>query len=82
MASPDPQRLTESATSNIDRFHSFPTADLHEDWRRLDERLEALLAEIQSLSVNDPACHAALVKAEEMEGVLADVQTDRDNRTG
>jgi transposase len=31
-------------------------ADLDEDWRRLDERLEALSAEIQSLSENDGAC--------------------------
>src|SRR5215510_7637247 len=32
-------------------------AELHEDWRRLDERLQALSAEIESLFVNGPACH-------------------------
>ena len=31
-------------------------AELDEDWRRLDERLEALSAEIESLSDNDAAC--------------------------
>ncbi len=31
-------------------------ADLDEDWRRLDQRLEALSAEIESLSDNDTAC--------------------------
>ena len=30
--------------------------DLDQDWRRLDERLKALSAEIQSLSDHDPAC--------------------------
>ena len=32
-------------------------AELDEDWRRLDERLEALSAEIECLSDNDAACH-------------------------
>src|SRR5262249_33881021 len=32
-------------------------AELDEDWRRLDERLQALSAEIESLSENYPACH-------------------------
>jgi transposase len=31
-------------------------AELDQDWRHLDERLEALSAEILSLSENDPAC--------------------------
>jgi transposase len=31
-------------------------SELDEDWRRLDARLEALSAEIESLSKNDPAC--------------------------
>ena len=31
-------------------------AELDDDWRRLDERLEALSAEILSLCENDPAC--------------------------
>jgi transposase len=31
-------------------------AELDEDWRRLDERLQALSAEIESLSDNDAAC--------------------------
>ena len=31
-------------------------AELDEDWRRLDERLEALSAEIESLSEHDAAC--------------------------
>ena len=31
-------------------------SELDEDWRRLDERLQALSAEIQSLSDNDAAC--------------------------
>src|SRR5262249_60979238 len=33
-----------------------PPADLDGDWRRLDDRLEALSAEIESLSDNDTAC--------------------------
>jgi transposase len=32
-------------------------AELDEDWRRLDQRLETLSTEIQNLSENDPACH-------------------------
>jgi len=32
-------------------------AELDDDWRRLDERLEALSTEIESLSENDAACH-------------------------
>ena len=31
-------------------------AELDQDWRRLDERLETLSAEIESLSENDAAC--------------------------
>ena len=31
-------------------------ADLDEDWRRLDQRIQVLSAEIKSLSQNDPAC--------------------------
>jgi transposase len=31
-------------------------AEFNEHWRRLDERLEALSAEIESLSDNDAAC--------------------------
>jgi transposase len=30
--------------------------ELNEDWRRLDERLQALSAEVESLSDNDAAC--------------------------
>ena len=32
-------------------------AELDEDWRRLDDRIEALSAEILNLSEKDPACH-------------------------
>ena len=32
-------------------------SELDEDWRRLDDRLEVLSAEIESLSENDAACH-------------------------
>jgi transposase len=35
-------------------------AELDEDWRRLDERLEALSAEIESLSENDAACQRVM----------------------
>jgi transposase len=31
-------------------------SELDEDWRRLDERLEALSAEIESLCETDAAC--------------------------
>jgi transposase len=31
--------------------------ELDEDWRRLDDRIEALSAEILNLSEKDPACH-------------------------
>jgi transposase len=31
-------------------------SELDEDWRRLDQRLEAISAEIETLSQNDPAC--------------------------